>query len=374
MQSDRLLQLLANKWSGEITEDELQELEQLLKAYPHEFEKEQLLASFFQQKEAKNLDTSRAKAKWQQHLEHMKKEFPDDFATSMQTTNMTVENPPRHIFSLWKKLAIAASIIGVISIVLLKYSGKDQQQNGSSLVAQTSSTTISAAKGNRIIDTLPDGTIVWLNGNSHIEYNENFGKEKREITLSGEAFFDVAHNAAVPLIVHAKTVNITVKGTAFNVKAYPEDSRVEASLIRGSIELMIKKSQGKKILLHPSEKITIETNEIADAGNNKKEKGSKSIEPYHIAELKVESQSNLIPEISWMQNKLVFDSETFEDIIPKMEKWYDITINSDDKELMEQRFSAVFEKETITEALTALQYTYNFRFEIKDKQVFIYKK
>ncbi|MEO6231162.1 MAG: FecR family protein [Ferruginibacter sp.] len=374
MQSDRLLQLLTNKWFGEITEDELEELEQLLKSYPHEFEKEQLLTSFFQQQEAKNLDTSKAKVKWQQHLEHMKKEFPDDFSNSMQAANMVVEKPHRHIFSSWKKLAIAASIIGVISIVAIKYTGKNQQQNRSSLVAQTASTTVSAAKGNRIIDTLPDGTIVWLNGNSHIEYNENFGKEKREITLSGEAFFDVAHNAEVPLIVHAKTVNITVKGTAFNVKAYPEDSKVEASLIRGSIELTIKKAQGKKILLHPSEKITIVTNEIAGIENNKKEKETRSNEPYHIAELKVESQSNLIPEISWMQNKLVFDSERFEDAIPKMEKWYDITINSDDKELLEQKFSAVFEKETITEALTALQYTYSFHFEIKDKHVFIYKK
>ena len=57
-----------------------------------------------------------------------------------------------------------------------------------------------------------------------------------------------------------------------------------------------------------------------------------------------------------------------------MEKWYDITINANNKELLEQRFSAVFEKESISEALTALQYTYHFNFEIKDKQVFISKK
>ena len=372
MESERLLQLLANKWSGEITKDELEELEQLLKLHPHEFEKEQLLDKFFHQRAAKHLDTGKVKAKWQQHLEHMKQEFPDDFATSMPAKTKVLEKQPLHVFSLWKKWAIAASVIGVISITLVKYNNSNQQKNGPSMVAQTSATTVSAAKGNRVTDTLPDGTIVWLNGNSHIEYNENFGKEKREITLYGEAFFDVAHNADVPLIVHAKTVNITVKGTAFNVKAYPEDSKVEASLIRGSIELTVKKSPGKRILLHPSEKITIITDGTVGVGHDKKE-NSNNI-PYHIAELKAESQSNLIPEISWMQNKLVFDSERFEDIISKMEKWYDITINADNKELLEQRFSAVFEKESISEALTALQYTYHFNFEIKDKQVFISKK
>jgi ferric-dicitrate binding protein FerR (iron transport regulator) len=374
MDSDRLRQLLAAKWLGEATEHELEELEQLLKLLPEEQEKEQLLDTFFQQRQAAAPESPKAKAAWQKHLENMNKEFPDDFAADGMPAEVPAPEERRgaRLFT-WKRLAIAASLTGITCFTLIKYLSKERYQRKQEMAAQSSPANRSLSNRTSIKKILPDGTIVWLNGKSSIEFNDSFGRTKRDITLTGEAFFDVAHNAAVPLTVHAKTVNITVKGTAFNVKAYPEDSKVEASLIRGSIELAMKKMPGKKILLHPNEKITITTGEPTNAGNNKNGSRRSSDRLYRIKELKTEPLSNLIPEISWMEHKLVFDSERFADIIPRMEKWYDITIWTSDTDLLEQRFSAVFEKETIGEALAALQFTYKFNFEVKDKQVFINK-
>jgi ferric-dicitrate binding protein FerR (iron transport regulator) len=374
MDSDRLRQLLAAKWLGEASEQELEELEQLLKLLPEEHEKEQLLDTFFQQRQTAAPGSPKAKAAWQKHLENMNKEFPDDFAAKDTPAEAPAPEESRsaRLFP-WKRLVVAASVTGILCITIIAYLTKERYQRPQDMTAQPSPANRSLSSRTSIKKTLPDGTIVWLNGKSSIEYNDGFGKTKRDITLTGEAFFDVAHNAAVPLTVHAKTVNITVKGTAFNVKAYPEDSKVEASLIRGSIELAMKKMPGKKILLHPNEKITISTGETTNAGNNKNGGRYRSDQLYRIKELKTEPLSNLIPEISWMEHKLVFDSERFADIIPKMEKWYETTIWTSDTDLLEQRFSAVFEKETIEEALAALQFTYKFNFEVKDKQVFINK-
>jgi len=372
MGSDRLRQLLAAKWLGEATEQELEELEQLLKLLPEEHEKEQLLDTFFQQRLVAGPKSPKAKAAWQKHLENMNREFPDDFAAEGMATGSPAPEERRgaSLFT-WKKLAIAASITGIICFTLIAYFNKERHQRKLEMADQASPRNPSLSGRTNIKKTLPDGTVVWLNGDSRIEYNDGFGKTKRDITLTGEAFFDVAHNAAVPLTVHARSVNITVKGTAFNVRAYPEDSKVEASLIRGSIELAIKKMPGKKILLHPNEKITISISETPAAGIDKDGDRRNSDKLYRIKELKTEPLSNLIPEISWMDNKLVFDSERFADIIPRMEKWYNITIRTGDTDLLEQRFSAVFQKETIEEALAALQFTYKFSFEVRDKQLFI---
>jgi len=371
MESERLWQLLAGKWLGEATKEELEELDDLLKLLPGEYEKEALLDQFFRQQQVKSEQRGKAADAWVKHFKRMEKEFPDDFA-SPGTGEKNMNNTSKRVWLTgWRKWAVAASVVLIATVALL-ITSTNRKQDLSVKETKALSNMLTAAKGDKIKSTLPDGTLVWLNGNSRIEYNANFGREKREIVLTGEAFFDVAHNAAVPLIVHAKGINITVKGTAFNVKAYPEDSKIEASLIRGSIELTLKKAPGKKILLHPNEKITVLNDEpLAARRSNVADNNDGNV--YQLEELKPEEQSKLIPEISWVQNKLVFNNEKFEDMIPTLEKWYDVKITVNDEELSQQQFSAVFEKETLEEVLYALHFTYNFRYELKDKQVYIYK-
>ena len=371
MESERLWQLLAGKWLGEATKEELEELDDLLKLLPGEYEKEALLDQFFHQQQEKLEQPGKAEAAWTKHLQRMEKEFPDDFAIPEQDESKTEKKFKSIWLTGWKKWAVAASVVLIATVALL-ITSTNRTQDLSVKEAKALSNMVTAAKGDRIKSTLPDGTLVWLNGNSRIEYNANFGKEKREITLIGEAFFDVAHNAAVPLVVHAKGINITVKGTAFNVKAYPEDSKIEASLIRGSIELTLKTAPGQKILLHPNEKITVLNDELLPVRRNNASNNNDG-DVYRLEELKPEEQSKLIPEISWVQNKLVFNNEKFEDMIPTLEKWYDVKITVNDEELKQQQFSAVFENETLDQVLYALHFTYNFRYELKDKQVYIYK-
>jgi ferric-dicitrate binding protein FerR (iron transport regulator) len=90
-------------------------------------------------------------------------------------------------------------------------------------------------RGNRMKITLPDSTSIWLNNETRLRYASNFTEGNREVELSGEAYFDVHHDAKHPFVVKVGEQRIKVLGTRFSVNAYPEDKLIETSLIEGSV-------------------------------------------------------------------------------------------------------------------------------------------
>ena len=137
---------------------------------------------------------------------------------------------------------------------------------------------VSTQPGSKTKLQLSDGTQVWLHSNSKLVYNDqSFGKTNREVTLYGEAFFDVVKNARVPFIIHTGQVNITVKGTAFNVKAYPTDKAIETTLLRGLIEITTLQDPDRKILLKPNEKISIPVVDLSEEVKESKQDTSRSL-------------------------------------------------------------------------------------------------
>jgi transmembrane sensor len=116
---------------------------------------------------------------------------------------------------------------------------------------------VGTKKGSKSHIVLPDGTNVWLNADSKIIYPGNFQGETREVSLVGEAFFDVVKNVNKPFIIHTGTMDVKVLGTAFNVRSYPGEMTTEASLLRGLIEVTLNGTEKKKILLKPNEKLTV---------------------------------------------------------------------------------------------------------------------
>lgn len=208
---------------------------------------------------------------------------------------------------------------------------------------------------------LPDGTKVWLNRSSRLDYNENFGSEKREATLSGEAFFDVVKNDKLPFIIHAQNIDIKVKGTAFNVSAYSKNHFVETALLRGLVEVVDNNKPGKTIFLKPNEKLIIPRQPGAGIKNNV------------IESLSREPSTLLLPETAWLENKLIFNKAPFESIAEKMERWYGVEIHVESNDLRLQKFSGAFDKETLIMALSALELSYPFHYSIENKTVTITK-
>ncbi|WP_430809947.1 MULTISPECIES: FecR family protein [unclassified Carboxylicivirga] len=191
---------------------------------------------------------------------------------------------------------------------------------------------------------LPDGSRVWLNSGSTITYPVKFGKS-RSLSLSGEAFFDVKKSNS-PFIVSTPDGDVVVKGTSFNVKAYPEDGIYETTLIEGAVDFKPKDETGV-LSLKPGDQLR------------------KTQEGFSIREVDVKLST------CWMEGKLIFNREPFPTLITKLERWYNVKIEYADSELDKLWYSGVIEMESISEVMNMISLsapvTYNF-----DKEERIY--
>ncbi|WP_343702321.1 FecR domain-containing protein [Chitinophaga sp.] len=221
--------------------------------------------------------------------------------------------------------------------------------------------------------TLPDGTEVWLNAGSSLTYGPGFGESQREVTLTGEAFFDVEKNAEKPFVIHTGKMNIRVLGTAFNVKAYPDDQTHEASLIRGAIEVSPLSRPEKKVVLKPNEKIVLPNLPLKTSPGMLPEESFKALQRdgYALAAVSVNPADQSVAETAWVSNRLAFMNERFEDIALRLERKFEMKIVFTDSLAPALRFTATFENENVRETLEALQYTAPFSFRIDQKTIYI---
>jgi transmembrane sensor len=350
MPDNRISQLLARKVAGEATADELSELQNLLERYPDGVYMEEVLTQLWAKQPVDNAE---------QELEYLKHKL------KYETDFEVVEEPvARKLYPKFKHyLAIAAICLLTITGVAYYH-----MFTTNTPVAVTE---ISAGKGVRKKIILPDGTQVWLNSNSRLTFNNDLNAApNRVVMLTGEAYFDVVKNKHRPFIIQTNKVSIKVLGTAFNVKAYPTDSITETSLIRGSIELTLADNQQQKILLKAGEKLM-----LADKSTNSKdtplpagipEKRKLSIE--NIKPVEIESQE-YIEETSWITDKLIFKNESFSQLAPRLERWYNVKIHINNSAVNDFHFTGIFQNETIEQALKAMQLIRPFKFKINNDEI-----
>ncbi|TAN20109.1 MAG: DUF4974 domain-containing protein [Chitinophagaceae bacterium] len=221
--------------------------------------------------------------------------------------------------------------------------------------------------------TLQDGTQVWLNSGSTLKCTKDFGKKERQVMLSGEAYFDVKQDADKPFIIQAGSfMKVKVLGTAFNVKAYPNDPYVEASLISGKIAVKMEDHRGEQIILKPHEKVTF----YLDDSSSVESAQGKHVEnqvKYHINALTPNPVDQHISELSWMRGELAFNDISFIELAYDLERTYHVNIRFKDEQLKEYHLTGVFKGENLNEVLQALQVTTPFHYEIRNKEVIIYR-
>src|SRR5699024_2281168 len=120
--------------------------------------------------------------------------------------------------------------------------------------------TVTTKAGSKTKIMLPDGTKVWLNADSKLTYPNDFQHiPKREVTLVGEAYFKVKHDAEHPFVIHTKGLTVRDIGTEFNLKAYPDDENSSLSLIEGSVSVSLINDKDKDLILKPGEKVVYHT-------------------------------------------------------------------------------------------------------------------
>jgi ferric-dicitrate binding protein FerR (iron transport regulator) len=227
----------------------------------------------------------------------------------------------------------------------------------------TYNVTEKSREGERRSFRLPDGSKVMLNAGSTMQIDENFNTKTRELSLEGEAFFDVAHDASRPFIIHTHKMDIKVLGTIFNVRAYPGDKTTETSLIKGSVEITLREKATRKVLLRPNEKIVLpnltdpaNTKNAATTGNNEQD--------FKITGLTYNKNDYVVTEVSWTQNRLAFSNCSFETIAKDLERWYNVSIRFTNEEVKQYRFTATFDQKNIEQVLTALQLSRYFKYTI----------
>lgn len=352
MLEKRLIELLTRKMAGELSSNELLELNDILSSYPEACHEDEVFRQIWNSKPEEEdvaVFYERHKNKYRDSLKFAgEKYFTSGFKNRL----------------IRYKLFAVASILAIIIIA-----GVFGYQNSFS---KNSFKQIIAGKGVRKLLTLPDGTKVWLNADSRLTYDPEMTEAKqRLVTLTGEAYFDVAHDKQHPFIINANMITVKVLGTAFNIKAYPGDPKCETTLIKGSVELTINDGSKQMFTLKPSEKIALINEEDKSyTTTNDHPRNGKTLLIEHVTPMAGED-GEYIPETSWTENRLVFENETLEDIALKLERWYNIKISITNEEAANYHFTGSFTNETIGQVLTAMQLIKPFKFKLNNNDITI---
>ncbi|MDR2274989.1 MAG: FecR domain-containing protein [Sphingobacterium sp.] len=167
-------------------------------------------------------------------------------------------------------------------------------------VSKIHSNTLATPRGGRYQLTLADGTQVWLNAQSSITYPSAFQGSSREVTISGEVYFEVAHNATMPFRVRSENQLIEVLGTHFNVNTYNAKSRTKTTLLSGSIALT---NTHQRIILKPGEQGIV-------AGHSM---SVKNVDPAEV--------------IAWKEGYFDFTDADISSVIDELGRWYNVDIH-----------------------------------------------
>ena len=233
-------------------------------------------------------------------------------------------------------------------------------QNGAKLIYNNATdkevlvyNTLAVPYGKRFELQLSDGTNVYLNAGTSLKYPVKFIKgESRQVYLIGEAYFKVTKDAHHPFIVNTNEVDIKVLGTQFNVSSYTEDHQINTVLIEGSVDIY------KKGEVYNSKTAT-----------NLKP-GFKATWRKTDNQITVE-EADMEMHTAWMDGKIIFRNVTFEKMLKKLERHYNVIIINNNKSLNNQSFGASFDIETIEQVFETLNANYNIDYSFENNKIII---
>jgi transmembrane sensor len=218
--------------------------------------------------------------------------------------------------------------------------------------------------GEKAQAVLSDGTHVWINSGSRFRYPVTFGQTSRDVSLQGEAYFDVKKRGKSEFTVNTHDVRIVVLGTAFNVKAYPEDMKTQTTVVRGLVRVESREKGINPVLIRPNQMAVLKSSVPSEVNKMKP-----------IKSLNIENQVNTVVITSWKDQMLVFADETFEDIAIKMERWFNMKIKIEDNRLKQERYTGKFvHNETVYEVLEAIKLTTPIVYTVKNEEIVIKRK
>ncbi|MCK4701423.1 MAG: FecR family protein [Bacteroidales bacterium] len=253
----------------------------------------------------------------------------------------------------WRFFSVLTKIAAVLFIPLLLYFMYTYIIIDKPILSETITSVpvdieVKSPMGSKTYLELPDGSKVWLNYGSCLKFPQKFAGQTRTVELQGECYFEIAHNEQKPFIIETGELQVLVKGTEFNLMAYPEDGVIETTLKSGKVILQRKVSDGN-------------VQRIFEMEPN-----------HHVTYLKKEKELIYSIEppdkyISWKNGIMIFRDDPIDDIIKKLSRWYNVDILLKDKELSKYTYTATFVDETLPQILELLKIATPIKYTISSR-------
>ena len=255
------------------------------------------------------------------------------------------QNSVKHSNPFMTWLKISASVAAAIVVFILIYNQPFSSAEPAKLVS------ITCPKGCRTHVFLPDSTSVWLNGGTVLSYFDNYGKTLREVSLDGEAFFDVVSDVDHPFEVVSGEHHVRVLGTRFNVYAFADEQWIETTLEEGSVKVY-----------------------SPDAGwMYRLEPGEKSIYDKNNGQVITSEVSELSNAIAWKEGLLKFRDEPLYQLVKRLERWYGVEMVIRDSTIQTLRFSGTVSDESLEDLLRIFRMSNGIKYRIKNNVYQLYR-
>ena len=212
--------------------------------------------------------------------------------------------------------------------------------------------TVVTQLGERSQVVLPDGTKVWLNSSSSVEYVALFFSRQRRVKMEGEAYFEVEHDRRAPFVVSTNGLDVEVLGTRFNIRNDDNEHRVTTVLLEGAVKAYASGREQASVRLHPAQQLVFDTRTHA---------------------MRLTDCPSAERSINWIDGRFCFEHDTFGEIVAELKRYYNVDIRFMDTRLRDMRFSGNFRVEDgIYHIMSVLQLTYKFNYRIAGNDIELY--
>lgn len=215
--------------------------------------------------------------------------------------------------------------------------------------------TLTTARGETYVLTLPDKSKVWMNAATTLKFPVSFQDDKqRRVELNGEAYFEVSKDKMHPFIVTTSRQEVEVLGTHFNISSYPEEQVVKTTLLEGSVKVYATVANnnlpGKSVLLVPGQQSVLTGSAV------------------HVQHVDTDEA------IAWKKGEFMFNDEPLEMIMNKIGRWYNLDVVYEDEEMKIKQFKGGITRfSKVSKVLTMLERTGRVNFEIKGNTIIVRK-
>ncbi|WP_337965535.1 DUF4974 domain-containing protein [uncultured Flavobacterium sp.] len=222
----------------------------------------------------------------------------------------------------------------------IRYEGNNTEQKG-----KVAYNTLVTANGKTFQVQLPDGTNVWMNAGSSLKYPTYFSGSDRAVILTGEAYFEVAHNEKMPFRVFSNGQEVEVLGTHFNIKAYLNEPVMKTTLLEGKIKI----SEGdNNMLVKPGQQVIVSLGKHA----------------MNITSVNTESA------LAWKNRLFYFENAKYDEIMREIERWYDVDVVYKGK-IPDERFEGAIQKDLKLDQVLKMLESKDVHFKVSGKEVIV---